>query len=157
MITQQDIYQAAQAAFKQYHPKFPWPKKHGLEDQEDSFKRAFLALCAEINIFHDKEKKAILRSKEEFIDLASRRYSRIMELEDTVSKKNSKIFFLIFLLGAVIGGFLLYINSLTVTPHCVYEKNLTSQEMYFKSGTVGAAFFDDNRDGNADRVLPFCK
>ncbi len=157
MITQQDIYQAAQAAFKQYHPKFPWPKKHGLEDQEDSFKRAFLALCAEINIFHDNEKKRCINDAKEFLYLASKRYSRIMELEDTVSKKNSKIFFLIFLLGVVIGGFLLYINSLTITPDCIDEKNLTSNDFYVKSNGVGAVLIDDNNDQKADRATVLCK
>ena len=77
MITQHDIFEAAQEAFSQYHPKFPWPKKNGLEDQSDQFKRAFLALCTSINVFHDKEVNSVLRTKQEFIDLADRKSTRL--------------------------------------------------------------------------------
>lgn len=38
------LFNAATVAFSQNHPKFPWPKKNGLEEQSDEFKLAFNAL-----------------------------------------------------------------------------------------------------------------
>lgn len=158
MITQQDIYEAAQAAFKQYHPKFPWPKKHGLEDQEDSFKRAFLALCASINILHDEEKKRLVKDCTEFSDIASERYSKIVELKTELKSTRSAKRFLAFLLGvSVIVIAVLAHNLNNTAPDCIAEKNLTTNDAYVKSGSVGVALFDDNKDGVADRTLPFCK
>lgn len=158
MITQQDIYEAAQKSFAQFHPKFPWPKKLGLEDQSDSFKRAFLALCAEINVFHDNEKKRCINDAKEFADIAAERYTRITELNTELASARSTKSFLAFVLGiAVIVIAVLSYNLHTATPDCVSEKNLTKNDAYVKSGNVGVALFDDNRDGIADRTLPFCK
>lgn len=55
MIEEKAIFEAAQTAFADEHPKFPWPKKHNLADQTDAFKRAHLKFAAEINAMHESE------------------------------------------------------------------------------------------------------
>lgn len=40
MIKEQ-LYRVTQEAFKQHYPKFPWPKKHELEDQDERFQKTF--------------------------------------------------------------------------------------------------------------------
>jgi hypothetical protein len=55
MLEQLAIYELAQGSFKEHHPKFPFPKKHNLNEQTDDFKRAFLAMCVGVNAMHERE------------------------------------------------------------------------------------------------------
>lgn len=73
------LYEAMQTSFSQYHPKFPWPKRHDLEDQTDDFKNAFLDFAqyvddtiraevldrARIEKEHYEEKLSILQTRYE--------------------------------------------------------------------------------------------
>lgn len=60
MIEQKAIFESAQTAFEAHHPKFPWPKKHSLEDQTDDFKKAFLVFSTDINAMADRDIKILV-------------------------------------------------------------------------------------------------
>lgn len=68
MIEQKAIYEAAQTAFEAHHPKFPWPKKHNLDEQTDEFKKAFLVFSTDINAMHDKEMQSLVLETNAFRD-----------------------------------------------------------------------------------------
>lgn len=106
MILQKDIFEAATNAFAEHHPKFPWPKKHELEDQTDDFKRAFLAFSTDINAMHNAAKEHILETKQEYVDLAGARLDTIYELRDKNDSLSSRAVFgwilaIVFLLTTI--------------------------------------------------------
>lgn len=112
MITQKFIYEAAQRAFGEHHRKFPWPKKHELEDQSDQFKKAFLVLCTDINAEHEAEKSRIVSDRDQFSELAATRYKTIVALRDKIESKNTKLAFAWLIIGVLIGGALIwYMNQ----------------------------------------------
>lgn len=60
MIEQKAIFEAAQTAFEAHHPKFPFPKKHNLDEQTEEFKKAFLVFSTDINAMCDRDIKILV-------------------------------------------------------------------------------------------------
>lgn len=89
MITQDFIYKAAQRAFGEHHPKFPWPKKHDLDDQSDQFKRAFLEFSADINAEHE----SFVKDREERLgNVADVWKEKAFERFDTIEKVRNQLY-----------------------------------------------------------------
>ncbi len=154
MITQDFIYKAAQAAFSKAHPRFPWPKKHELEDQSDEFKRAFLMLCADINAEHEKEIENRLRLRDEIIaDWKNKAEARFVEMTKQRDKNDSlklKAF-----LGWLLAIILLSVSIASLTGHVKLTKVCVENPEDFNFRfTDSVAVFDEY--GN--KVLtPVCK
>lgn len=49
IIEKNALYQSLQSAFSTHHPKFPFPKRHDLEDQTEDFQAAFDQFTKEVN------------------------------------------------------------------------------------------------------------
>lgn len=49
IIEKNALYQSLQSAFSTHHPKFPFPKRHDLENQTPDFQAAFDQFTREVN------------------------------------------------------------------------------------------------------------
>jgi len=49
IIEKNALYQSLQSAFSTHHKRFPWPKRHDLEDQTEAFQAAFSQFSKETN------------------------------------------------------------------------------------------------------------
>lgn len=151
MITQEFIYKAAQSAFATAHPKFPWPKKHDLEDQSDEFKRAFLILCADINAEHERHTTPLRESKAGYRDAAVKADAEVDRLEAKLSSKGRKLAFAWLIIGVLIGGAAVwYMNQ---TPTCLEESKLQRGDMYMSYNDVYVGF---KEVGGKTVAIPFC-
>lgn len=120
MITQNFIYKAAQRAFEENHPKFPWPKKHELEDQTDGFKRAILMLSADINAEHERHLLGVKANRDSYRDSAIEANNRTLEarkIADSHRVSRNIAWLMAFVLFVIMLGFAT--GSIAITKKCV--------------------------------------
>ena len=158
MIEQKAIYEAAQTAFSNEHPKFPWPKRHDLEDQTDDFKRAFLHLSTEINAMHEREIESIARRNNELGDKLfeseqkntnnSYKYD-VMKTERDAAKttRNLALIFATVVIATV--GFMVYLG--VQIEKCVPQEKAEQFDFRFENSVVAYDMFGNKA------IKPICK
>jgi len=90
-----------QSAFSEHHPKFPWPKRHDLIDQTPEFQKAFDEFC---DYVEQTTRELVIDHKQIEID----HYVDIIKAKDElIRKKRNGAIFPWFLIGIMIGSFVL--------------------------------------------------
>lgn len=79
MITKERLFEAITDRFAEHHPKFPWPKKNGLEEQSPEFIRAF----TEVYLFvADETRESMERVEKEAQAHFAKGLERLSEMKE---------------------------------------------------------------------------
>jgi hypothetical protein len=99
IIEKNALYQNLQTAFSTHHPKFPWPKRHDLEDQTVEFQAAF-------NEFSRKVNAAVRDEVIEHKEVERDYYVKIIEKKDReISNAKTALIYPWLLVGIMVGAF----------------------------------------------------
>lgn len=151
MIEQKAIYEAAQTAFASECPKFPFPKKHNLEEQTDEFKRAFLHLSTEINAMHKREleeqltdadrqhDQALHDAKIEARNIEAKYYCGFIDERDRkIQSLRNKNVFAWLIIGILVGGAIIYFMN--QPADCIEATDLAPGQPYMNFEGAKVAF-----------------
>jgi hypothetical protein len=101
IIEKNALYQILQSAFSSHHPKFPWPKRHDLEDQTIPFQVAFSEFSMKVN---EAARAEIIAHKEIERDY----YVKIIEKKDReINNAKNAVILPWLIVGVMIGAFIL--------------------------------------------------
>jgi hypothetical protein len=100
MYTQEDVFAKLTVAFSKCHPKFPWPKKHGLADQNEEFRLAIADITAKVN---EEIKEEIIAQRKIEVNYYS---PKVIELSQEVVDKKSMIVILSTVIGIMAVGYI---------------------------------------------------
>lgn len=101
IIEKNALYQALQSAFSTHHKRFPWPKRHDLEDQTEKFQAAFDEFSDYVN---ETVRAEIIEQRKIEVDHYTKRIESLRAELKTATSWN--IFFM-FVFGLCIGAFAL--------------------------------------------------
>jgi hypothetical protein len=102
MIIQKNaLYQSLQSAFSTHHPKFPFPKRHDLEDQTEDFQAAFDQFTNEVN---EAVRSEIISHKEIERDHYC---DKVRSLESDLAEARWWNVFYLFAIGLCVGAFVI--------------------------------------------------
>jgi|TARA_R110000850_G_scaffold115010_2_gene229977 hypothetical protein len=157
MIEQKAIFEAAQTAFKDHHPKFPFPKKNNLDEQTNDFKRAFMAFSVYINAMHERKIQSIAtrnvslnKEARDYYDLASEWKGQVEEAIDERDSARTSRNIAIFISMLFIGLFALIIFLGFKLDGCVSQAEAAEFDFRFTDSVVAYDVF-----GNKE-VTPVC-